>query len=66
LIYATCSIFSIENEEVVAEFLKRHEEFKLVGFTNPLNGSFVEKGMLQSDIENNNCDSMFVAKLQRK
>ncbi len=66
LIYATCSIFSAENEELVAEFLRRHEEFKLVGFVNPMDNSFVENGMLQSDIENNNCDSMFVAKMMRK
>ncbi|MBQ9789017.1 MAG: RsmB/NOP family class I SAM-dependent RNA methyltransferase [Lentisphaeria bacterium] len=66
LIYATCSIFLVENEAVVREFLKRHEEFKLVEFVNPLNGEIVPDGMLQADIKNNNCDSMFVAKLMRK
>ena len=41
ILYTTCSLFKEENEDVVAKFLKRHSNARLV----PLNGPF-DQGFL--------------------
>ena len=67
LVYATCSVFAEENENIVNDFLKRHEEYRIVKFENPLKkGEICENGMFQCDMNILDSDSMFVAKLQRK
>lgn len=67
LVYATCSVFACENENIVNDFLKRHEEYRIVKFENPLQkGVCCENGMFQCDMDILDSDSMFVAKLQRK
>ena len=67
LVYATCSVFAEENENIVNDFLKRHEEYRIVKFENPLErGKICENGMFQCDMNILDSDSMFVAKLQRK
>ena len=67
LVYATCSVFAAENENIVNDFLKRHEEYRIVKFENPLKKSEIcENGMFQCDMDILDSDSMFVAKLQRK
>ena len=67
LVYATCSVFAAENENIVNDFLQRHEEYRLVKFENPLRpGEICENGMFQCDMDVLDSDSMFVAKLQRK
>ena len=67
LVYATCSVFAAENENIVNDFLKRHEEYRIVKFENPLKkGEICENGMFQCDMDILDSDSMFVAKLQRK
>ncbi len=49
LVYSTCSLEPEENQEVVEQFLKEHEEFKLertrelVPFTDQVDGAFVTK-----------------------
>lgn len=67
LVYATCSVFAAENENIVNDFLKRHEEYRIVKFENPLKkGEICENGMFQCDMDILDSDSMFVAKMQRK
>ncbi len=67
LVYATCSVFARENEDIVNDFLSRHEEYRIVKFENPLvKGAICENGMFQCDMNILDSDSMFVAKLQRK
>ena len=57
----------VENENIVNDFLKRHEEYRIVKFENPLKrGEICENGMFQCDMNILDSDSMFVAKLQRK
>ena len=65
LVYATCSVFEKENTLAVQEFLARHPEFELESFVNPLNGTPCS-GMLKIAGADDNCDSMFVARLRRK
>ena len=67
LVYATCSVFAEENENIVNDFLNRHKEYRIVKFENPLKkGEICENGMFQCDMNILDSDSMFVAKLQRK
>ncbi len=64
LIYATCSLFSHENEEVVKAFLAAHAEYGLEAFDHPLTGERCD-GMLPLLSFDGDCDSMFVARLRR-
>lgn len=65
LVYATCSMFKIENETVIRAFLRDHKEFTLEPFVNPLNGKRTN-GLLQVWPSDGNCDAMFVARMRRK
>lgn len=64
LVYATCSLAKVENEDVVQAFLQKHAEFEL----QPLQHPFTQ---IQSDTLTiwpfeANTDGMFVAKFHRK
>ncbi|MCG9963714.1 RsmB/NOP family class I SAM-dependent RNA methyltransferase [Shewanella cutis] len=64
LIYATCSLSPVENEEVVSAFLQQHPEFNLLPIRHPFTGEQTE--MLTVWPFEANTDGMFVARMQRK
>ena len=64
LVYATCSVFDIENVDVVRKFMDKHPEFKLDPFPNPLTGD-IAPGMLRIDGGLYNCDTLFAARLRK-
>lgn len=65
LVYATCSVSSIENEQVVEEFLESHPEFELEAVLHPLTGEETN-GMVRIEPLPEDCDSMFAARMIRK
>ncbi|MBR2358629.1 MAG: RsmB/NOP family class I SAM-dependent RNA methyltransferase [Lentisphaeria bacterium] len=65
LVYATCSVFESENSAMIADFLRRHSEFVLESFADPLTGDLTS-GMLKISGARDNSDSMFVARLRKK
>lgn len=65
LIYATCSIFTAENEEVVQSFLDSHPDFVPEGFNHPLTGARA-MGMTRIDCRDGDCDCFFAARLRRR
>ncbi len=65
LIYATCSIFPAENEEVVAKFLATHADFAPDPFPHPLTGA-PTAGMMNVLPGQADCDQMFAARLRRR
>ena len=64
LIYATCSVLPLENEQVVSAFLAAMPGFKLVHFTNPMDHSPCP-GQLRIHPWEGPCNGMFIAKLSR-
>ena len=66
LIYSTCTVLRRENEEIVQEFLKRHEDF----YTEPLALPVVfpknETGMLTLIPGQYDTDGFFICRLRRK
>ncbi|MBE6389768.1 MAG: hypothetical protein E7043_06300 [Lentisphaerae bacterium] len=64
LVYATCSLFDMENGEVVKDFLAAHPEYKLDPFEHPLTGKIIP-GMLRIDSTDGDCDSLFMAKMRK-
>lgn len=64
LVYATCSLFRLENEDVVHGFLAGHPEFSLEPFAHPLTGAPVP-GTLMIWPWDGDCDAMFAARLRR-
>ena len=64
LVYATCSLSPIENEQVVEQFLTAHPEFHLATLTHP----FTQKQttMLTVWPFEANSDGMFVAKMVKQ
>ena len=64
LVYATCSLFDLENSGVVRKFLAENENFKLDPFEHPLTGE-VMPGMMRVDGYKFDCDTLFAARLRR-
>lgn len=64
LMYATCSMFAAENQDVVRQFLAAHGEFRPEAFENPLTGEPTE-GQMQIWPWDADGDAMFVARLRR-
>jgi 16S rRNA (cytosine967-C5)-methyltransferase len=65
LVYATCSLSRIENEEVVAHFLTAHPEFVAVPFANTFGASAREGGLTFLPALHDT-DGFFVASLRRR
>ncbi len=65
LVYATCSLFRQENEDVAKAFLQDEKAFALEPFTDPLTGERTE-GILQIWPWTADSDAMFIARLRRK
>ncbi|MGS0683046.1 RsmB/NOP family class I SAM-dependent RNA methyltransferase [Shewanella sp. 125m-7] len=64
LVYATCSLSPIENEQVVNAFLLSNPEFELQTLTHPFTGEQVK--MLTIWPQEANTDGMFVAKMSKR
>jgi 16S rRNA (cytosine967-C5)-methyltransferase len=64
LIYATCSMSPIENEQVVEDFLKGNDDFELEPFRHPITGD-PNKGMMYIQSLPEDCDTMFAARMIR-
>lgn len=65
LVYATCSLFTAENEEVVKRFLATHPDFALESGTHPLTGG-ISDGFYHFDGFDDDCDFLFAARMRRK
>lgn len=65
LIYSTCTVLSAENECVVRDFLKKHDEFESVPFALP-HGFEAVSGMYTFWPNVDGTDGFFAAKLWRK
>ena len=63
LIYATCSMFKEENEEVIKSFLSANPFFELDAFTNPFTGKYTP-GYTYFWPWDADCDCMFVARMK--
>lgn len=64
LVYATCSIFKRENQDIVQAFLADNHDFALDPFISPLTKTPCD-GLLQIWPWDADCDAMFIAKLKR-
>ena len=64
LVYATCSLFRRENEDVVRTFLREAPQYSLEPFVHPLTGTSAP-GMLSIWPWEGDCDAMFVARMRR-
>ena len=66
LVYATCSIFSEENDKIIEKFLKNHKDFEyaIINIQNPMIPTQnLQKIQLYQGKEN---DGFFMCKLRRK
>ncbi len=70
LIYATCSILTEENDEVLAAFLDRHPEFVLMPAKEILGreraAQIGDGRVLRVDPRHQDCDGFFAAVLRRQ
>jgi 16S rRNA (cytosine967-C5)-methyltransferase len=64
LVYATCSLFRVENERVIERFLTARPEFCPEPFPHPLTGASAA-GLLSLWPWDGDNDAMFVARLRR-
>ncbi len=64
LVYATCSVFAAEDEEVVRDFLGDHPEFQPEGFPDPLSGEETAGAVLFNGAPQG-ADCMFAARFRR-
>lgn len=62
LVYATCSLFECEDEQLVRDFLSRHPEFHPEPFPAP-DGSMTD-GTLRTLPMSADCDASFVARMR--
>jgi len=65
LVYATCSVTTVENEDQISSFLAANPNFSPAPFPNPLTGGECP-GLLRINPWEGPCNGMFIAKLQLK
>ncbi len=65
LVYATCSLFEREDEEIVRNFLRKHQEYELEPFPDPATGEMTD-GMLRTLPWFADCDASFVARMRSR
>lgn len=63
LLYSTCTLNPIENEETVKRFLSENSDYRAVDFES--GGFKSEKGMLTLAPHKHGCDGFFMAKIKR-
>ena len=64
LIYATCSIFELENESVAKKFMERNPEFVPENIIHPLSGT-TGCGAMRSGNGYADCDELFAFKMRK-
>lgn len=65
LVYSTCSMFKIENQDIVTSFLDENPHFELCPYVSPIDKKECD-GMRQIWPADGNCDAMFTAKMKRR
>ncbi|MGN8967396.1 16S rRNA (cytosine(967)-C(5))-methyltransferase RsmB [Intestinimonas sp. HCP28S3_D6] len=66
LLYCTCTLQTVENEDIVITFLERHPEYTLEGFALPGPVGEVPEGMVTLWPQRHGTDGFFFAKLRRR
>ena len=64
LVYSTCTLNTMENEQIVEKFLSQNPDFELAPFT--VGSLSAENGMLTLLPHIHGCDGFFIAKIRRK
>lgn len=64
IIYSTCTIEQMENENVIYTFLKQNKDFEFELFKSPINGELTKT--LQILPQDFNSDGFFITKIKRK
>jgi 16S rRNA (cytosine967-C5)-methyltransferase len=66
MIYSTCTMNPVENEEQIEKFLKKHPNFELVSADNFIDSRYTSNGYLKTMPHIHLMDGSFGAKLKRK
>ncbi len=66
LLYSTCTVLERENEAVVRDFLGKHPDFQVEGFSLPGPVGKVDSGMVTLWPHIHGTDGFFIARLRRK
>ena len=66
LVYATCSLLPIENEDQIQGFLDTHPEFELIPLTDQISDHVVSDRYMKANPLDHDCDGFFAAVLQKK
>jgi 16S rRNA (cytosine967-C5)-methyltransferase len=64
LVYSVCTLTKLETGDCINRFLKNYKAFKLLPFSNPITKEQTD-GTLEIWPQTNNCDGMFVVKMQK-
>lgn len=64
IVYSTCTIEQMENENVVYTFLKQNDDFEFEPFQHPTTGEMVKT--LQVFPQDYHSDGFFIARIKRK
>ncbi|MDT3997631.1 16S rRNA (cytosine(967)-C(5))-methyltransferase RsmB, partial [Staphylococcus saprophyticus] len=64
MIYSTCTIEQMENENVVYTFLKENKDFEFDQFEHPITGEKVKT--MQILPQDFNSDGFFITRIRRK